>query len=125
MLFTPEHEELRRSLQKFIAAEVNPHVDEWEEAGIFPAHPLFKKMGDLGFLGLTKPVEYGGQGLDYSYAVVMAEELGNIACGSVADAGRICRSTWELGPSGTCSADGSTGRDERHSLSEPTMQDKM
>src|SRR5579859_7961494 len=83
MLFTPEHEELRRSLQKFIAAEVNPHVDEWEEAGIFPAHPLFKKMGDLGFLGLTKPVEYGGQGLDYSYAVVMAEELGNITCGSV------------------------------------------
>jgi citronellyl-CoA dehydrogenase len=83
MLFTPEHEELRRSLQKFIAVEVNPHVDEWEEAGIFPAHPLFKKMGDLGFLGLTKPVEYGGQGLDYSYAVVMAEELGDIACGSV------------------------------------------
>src|SRR5271157_5656720 len=83
MLFTPEHEELRRSLQKFIAAEVNPHVDQWEEAGIFPAHELFKKMGDLGFLGLTKPVEYGGQGLDYSYAMVMAEELGNIECGSV------------------------------------------
>src|SRR5215471_602957 len=83
MLFTPEHEELRRSLQKFIAAEVNPHVDEWEEAGIFPAHPLFKKMGDLGFLGLTKPVECGGQELDYSFAMVMAEELGNITCGSV------------------------------------------
>src|SRR6202050_4638260 len=83
MLFTPEHEELRRSLQKFIAAEVNPHVDEWEEAGIFPAHDLFKKMGDLGFLGLNKPVQYGGQGLDYSYAMVMAEELGNIASGSV------------------------------------------
>jgi citronellyl-CoA dehydrogenase len=83
MVFTPEHEELRRSLQKFIAAEVNPHVDEWEDAGIFPAHALFKKMGDLGFLGLTKPVEYGGQALDYSYAMVMAEELGGIACGSV------------------------------------------
>jgi citronellyl-CoA dehydrogenase len=83
MLFTPEHEELRRSLQKFIAGEINPHVDEWEEVGIFPAHPLFKKMGDLGFLGLTKPVEYGGQALDYSYAMVMAEELGGIACGSV------------------------------------------
>src|SRR5262249_16350749 len=83
MLFTPEHEELRRSLQKFIAGEINPHVDEWEEAGIFPAHALFKKMGDLGFLGLTKPVEYGGQALDYSYAMVMAEELGGIACGSV------------------------------------------
>ena len=83
MLFTPEHEELRHSLQKFIAGEINPHVDEWEEAGLFPAHPLFKKMGDLGFLGLTKPVEYGGQALDYSYAMVMAEELGGIACGSV------------------------------------------
>src|SRR5580700_6144653 len=83
MLFTPEHEELRRSLRKFIAAEVNPHVDEWEEAGIFPAHALFKKLGNLGFLGLNKPVEYGGQGLDYSFALVMAEELGNIACGGV------------------------------------------
>ena len=83
MLFTPEHEELRRSLQKFIAAEINPDVDEWEDAGIFPAHAVFKKMGDLGFLGLTKPVEFGGQGLDYSYAMVMAEELGGIACGSV------------------------------------------
>ena len=43
MLFTPEHEELRRSLQKFIAAEVNPHVDEWEEAGIFPAHECSRR----------------------------------------------------------------------------------
>src|SRR5438105_2931704 len=83
MMFTAEHEELRRSLQKFIAAEVNPHVDAWEEAGIFPAHELFKKLGDLGFLGLTKPVEYGGQGLDYSFSMVMAEELGNIHCGGV------------------------------------------
>jgi citronellyl-CoA dehydrogenase len=83
MFFTPEHAELRRSLQKLIAAEINPHVDEWEEAGIFPAHAVFKKLGDLGFLGLTKPVEYGGQGLDYSFALVMAEELGGIACGGV------------------------------------------
>src|SRR5215472_11356843 len=83
MLFTPEHEELRRSLQKFISAEVNPYVDEWEDAGIFPAHDLFKKLGNLGFLGLNKPVEYGGHGLDYSFALVMAEELGNITCGGV------------------------------------------
>jgi citronellyl-CoA dehydrogenase len=74
---------VRRSLQRFIAAEINPHVDEWEEAGIFPAHELFKKLGDLGFLGLNKPVEYGGSGLDYSYALLMAEELGGIACGGV------------------------------------------
>ena len=74
MLFTAEHEEPRRSLQKFIAAEINPHVDEWEAAGQFPTHELFKKLGDLGFLGLNKPVEFGGVGLDYSYALMMAEE---------------------------------------------------
>jgi len=83
MLFTPEHEEARRALQKFIAAEINPFVDEWEKAQGFPAHELFKKLGDLGFLGLTKPIQYGGQGLDYSYAVMMAEELGAIRCGGV------------------------------------------
>ena len=48
MLFTAEHEEVRRSLQKFIASEINPFVDEWEAAGGFPAHELFKKLGDLG-----------------------------------------------------------------------------
>jgi citronellyl-CoA dehydrogenase len=83
MLDTPEHEDVRRSLQKFIAAEINPHVDEWEKAGIFPAHELFKKLGSLGFLGLNKPVDYGGQGLDYSFALMMAEELGTIRCGGV------------------------------------------
>ncbi len=83
MKFTTEHEELRRSLTKFIQAEINPHVDEWEKAGIFPAHELFKKMGSLGFLGLNKPVAFGGSGLDYSFAMVMAEELGQIHCGGV------------------------------------------
>lgn len=83
MLFTSEHDALRRSLQKFIAAEINPHVDAWEEAGQMPTHRLFKKMGELGFLGLTKPEKFGGQGLDYSYAMVMAEELGHITCGGV------------------------------------------
>src|SRR5215216_6037422 len=81
MLFTADHDEPRRILQKFIAAEINPFVDEWEKADIFPAHELFKKLGDLGFLGLNKPVEFGGQGLDYSYALMMAEELGAITCG--------------------------------------------
>ena len=83
MLFTAEHEDARRTLQKFIAAEINPYVDEWEKADIFPAHELFKKLGDLGFLGLNKPVEFGGQGLDYTYALMMAEELGAINCGGV------------------------------------------
>jgi citronellyl-CoA dehydrogenase len=83
MLFTADHDDVRRSLQKFIASEINPFVDEWEKADIFPAHDLFKKLGELGFLGLNKPVEFGGQGLDYSYALMMAEELGAITCGGV------------------------------------------
>ena len=44
---------------------------------------MFKKLGDAGLLGINKPAEYGGMGLDYSYAMVMAEELGHINCGSV------------------------------------------
>src|SRR5512141_3317587 len=83
MLFTHEHEELQRQLKKFIEAEINPHVDEWEEAEIFPAHEVFKKMGQLGFVGVCKPVEYGGQALDYSYSVAMAEALGHIQCGGI------------------------------------------
>ena len=83
MLFSTEHDEPRRTLQRFIAAEVNPNLDVWEKEGRFPAHELFKKLGQLGFLGLDKPVEFGGQGLDYSYALMMAEELGGIHGGSV------------------------------------------
>jgi citronellyl-CoA dehydrogenase len=83
MKFTHEHEELQRTLKRFIDEEINPHVDEWEAAEIFPAHELFKKLGDLGLLGLTKPAEYGGLGLDYSYSVAMAETLGHIDCGAI------------------------------------------
>jgi len=84
MHFTHEHEELRRNLRRFIDHEINPHVDEWEEAEIFPAHEVFKKLGRLGFLGLTKPVEHGGAGLDWSYEMVMAETVGHVHCGGVA-----------------------------------------
>lgn len=83
MQFTEEHEQIRTTLTQFIEREINPHVDEWEEAEIFPAHELFKKMGDLGLLGVTKPVEYGGLGLDYSYSVLVAETLGKIRCGGI------------------------------------------
>ena len=44
---------------------------------------MFKKLGDLGFLGISKPVEYGGMGLDYSYQIVFSEELGRIRSGGV------------------------------------------
>ena len=83
MHYTHEHLEIQKTLKRFIDAEINPHVDEWEAAEIFPAHEVFKKLGNLGLLGLTKPEEYGGAGLDYSYGVAMAEALGHIDCGGV------------------------------------------
>jgi citronellyl-CoA dehydrogenase len=83
MLFTAEHAQARDILHRLIQTEINPHVDQWEEAGLYPAHEVFKKLGNLGFLGLTKPVEFGGQGLDYSYALMMAEEIGTIECGGI------------------------------------------
>ncbi|HZD25907.1 MAG TPA: acyl-CoA dehydrogenase family protein, partial [Alphaproteobacteria bacterium] len=83
MQFTEQHEELRRTLNRIIERDINPHVDEWEAAEIFPAHDLFKTLGEAGLLGVNKPVEFGGMGLDYSYAMAMAEELGNIRCGGV------------------------------------------
>ncbi len=83
MQFSHEHEEIRRTLKRVIDNEINPYVDEWEKAEQFPAHEVFKKLGDLGLLGLTKPEAYGGAGLDYSYAMVMAETLGFIRCGGV------------------------------------------
>ncbi len=83
MQYTHEHLEIQNTLKRFIDAEINPHVDEWEAAEIFPAHQVFKRLGQLGLLGLTKPEAYGGAGLDYSYAMAMAEGLGHIHCGAV------------------------------------------
>ena len=83
MHYTHEHLEIQNTLKRFIDAEINPHVDEWEAAEMFPAHEVFKKLGNLGLLGLTKPEAYGGAALDYSYAVALAEGLGHIECGGV------------------------------------------
>ena len=83
MLYAQEHLELQRSLKKFIETEINPHVDAWEEAEIFPAHELFRKMGAAGYLGINKPTAYGGMGLDYSYQLAFVEALGDVRCGGV------------------------------------------
>ena len=83
MNFTPEHEQIADTVRKFVAKEINPHVAEWEAAQQFPAHEVFKKLGDLGLLGIKYPDEYGGMGLDFSYSMVMAEALGDCNCGGV------------------------------------------
>lgn len=83
MQFTDEHNAIRSSVANFIDREINPHADRWEADGIFPAHEVFKKLGDQGFLGIAKPIEFGGMGLDYSYQIVFSEELGRIRSGGV------------------------------------------
>ncbi len=75
MIITHEHKELHRTVSKFVQDEINPHVDEWEAAGIWPAHEVLKRMGDLGLLGINKPAEYGGMGLDYSYELIFPSRL--------------------------------------------------
>ncbi len=83
MQFTHEHREMQKTLKRFIDDHINPHVDEWEAAEMFPAHEVFRELGRLGLLGLTKPEAHGGAGLDYSYSLAMAETLGHIHCGGV------------------------------------------
>ncbi len=81
-LFSDEHEQLRESIRSFAQKELAPHADEWEET-TFPDSVL-RRMGELGFLGLDKPEEYGGQGGDYYSALVLAEEIGHSNSGGLA-----------------------------------------
>lgn len=83
MKFTEEHDLLRKSVNHIIDRHINPHVEEWERVGMFPAKQVFKHFGEAGLLGLKYPEKYGGGGLDYSFSVAMAEELANIHCGGV------------------------------------------
>lgn len=80
--FNEEHEQLRKTVQRFVKNEIAPFVEEWEEAGEFPRE-LFKRMGELGFLGLRYPEEVGGQGGDYFMNLVFAEEMHKCGCGGV------------------------------------------
>jgi len=81
--FTAEHDAFRRTVRRFVETEINPHVEEWEAARLWPAHAVLKKMGDLGLLGLSYPEAYGGGGVDYWYNVVLLEEVGRADCAAV------------------------------------------
>jgi citronellyl-CoA dehydrogenase len=83
MLRSIEHKQLNDTVTRFVKEEINPFVDEWERAEQFPSHEVFKKLGNLGLLGVKYPEEYGGLGLDFSYSAVMAEALGDCNCGGV------------------------------------------
>ncbi len=83
MQFTAEHLALSDTVKRFVENEINPYSDEWEKAGHFPAHEVFKKLGDLGLLGIKYDTSYGGMGLDFSYSMVASEALGVANCGGV------------------------------------------
>ena len=81
--FTEEHELFRQSLRAFLEKEAIPHIDQWEEERKTPK-AIWKKMGEMGFLGLSYPEEFGGSGLDFFYDVVFNEELGRTNSGGFA-----------------------------------------
>ena len=77
MQFNEEHIALMKTVRDFAVNEIHPNIEEWERSGMFPAHSLFKKLGSLDLLGITKSKEFGGMGLDYSYGLAFAEALGH------------------------------------------------
>jgi alkylation response protein AidB-like acyl-CoA dehydrogenase len=81
-IFTEEHQQLRESIGSFVEKELQPHAQEWEET-TFPDW-VFHRMGELGFLGLSYPEEYGGQGGDYYCNLVLAEEMTKANSGGTA-----------------------------------------
>lgn len=82
-MFTEEHGMLRKSIRAFVEKEVTPHVAEWEAAGQIPKS-FWRRLGELGFLGLEFPVEYGGAGGDFLSSVVLGEEMARCRSGGVA-----------------------------------------
>src|SRR5512143_2832048 len=100
--FGQEHEELRESVRRFVGKEIAPNVDEWEEAREFPRE-LYRRCGELGFLGLKYETEYGGQGGDYVHDAVWVEELsrsggsGGVAAGLGAHAEIATPPIWKFG----------------------------
>lgn len=83
MPFTEEHHEFRRLVRTFVENEINPHVEEWEENEWIPLHEVFAKMAALGMLGLEYDPEYGGQGADHLFTMILSEEFARADHGSI------------------------------------------
>ena len=78
--FSEEHEMFRKSLRDFLKREVKPNLNKWEKDGKIPKE-IWKKMGKMGFLGLSYPEKYGGGNLDFFFEVVLNEEMGRLNSG--------------------------------------------
>lgn len=80
--FGPDHEALRRTVREFIAREVAPHINAWDEAGGFPRE-LYRKAGAIGLLGIGYPEELGGTPADLFFTIAAAEELAQAGSGGL------------------------------------------
>lgn len=83
MRFSAEHEAFREMVRRFVATEINPHVADWERDEHIPLHEVFAKMAALGMLGLEYEPEYGGQGAEHVYTLILAEEMGRCDHGAL------------------------------------------
>ena len=83
MPFTEEHHHFRRVVREFVEQEINPNIDKWEADEMMPLHDVFATMASLGFLGLEYEPEYGGQGADHLFTVILAEEVGRAHHGAI------------------------------------------
>ena len=83
MQFTEEHEAFRKMVRDYVEREINPRIDEWEAAELMPLHEIFSDMAKLGMIGLEYEPEYGGQGADHSFTLILAEEFGRCDHGSL------------------------------------------
>lgn len=80
--FTEDHVQMRKIMRGFVEKEIKPNVEEWEEAGEIP-RSLYEKAGELGYLGIRYPTEYGGSGLDPITEAVFVEEMARSGAGGV------------------------------------------
>ncbi len=85
MYFTEEHNFFRKSFQDFLQKEVVPHIEKWEKTGHIERF-IWEKIGEMGYFGLSQPVQYGGMDLDLFYTVIFLEELQKINSGGFAAA---------------------------------------
>jgi citronellyl-CoA dehydrogenase len=81
--YEEEQLSMQKTVRKIVEEDINPYVDQWEAEGQYPAHQVMKKLGSAGLLGVNKPVEYGGMGLDFKYSVALNEEMGYVNCGAI------------------------------------------
>ncbi|HKW93467.1 MAG TPA: acyl-CoA dehydrogenase family protein [Methylomirabilota bacterium] len=82
-IFDEQHAMFRQAVRAFVQKEVEPHVEEWEQAGQIPKS-IWPRMGELGFLGVEYDEKYGGAGADFLTTAVLCEEMARARCASLA-----------------------------------------